>query len=472
MLSRRRIAWLFFPLAALACRLVLAEGLQTPRGVLHSQQRGVLPAAHWDREAAPSPPPLPELTLEEPEAIATPAPAVPLHSDSSARLTLDDLEQIALESNPTLVQARMAVRAAEGDFVQASLYPNPTIGYAGADVGLDGTSGQQGAVLGQEIVTSGKLRLERAVASHEVRKAQYGWEAQRLRVFNDVRAGYYEVLLGQKMIDLNLRLVGIGDEGLRLTEQLRAAEEVSRAEVLQVTIEAEKARLSLAEARTHHQTAWRRLAAVLGRPDLEPAPLAGDIEVGLPEFNWEDSLAQLLAQSPELGQARAGVQRERYVLARQSAERVPNLEIEVGAKYDETALRTLADVGLTLPLPLFNRNQGNIIRAQAELITAQREVDRVELDLRDRLAAAFEQYANARRQVDAYSSSILPNAKESWDLISLGRREGEFGYLTLLTAQRTYFSVNLDYLAHLRALWAQSVELEGMLLSGGLQGPE
>ena len=159
-------------------------------------------------------------------------------------------------------------------------------------------------------------------------------------------------------------------------------------------------------------------------------------------------------------------------MALQCAARIPNLQVATGVKYDESARFTLADVEVSVPLPLFNRNQGNIMAAQSELAAAQNEVRRVELDLRNRLAEAFEQYANASRQVEAYSSSIVPNAKESWRLANIGYEAGHFGYLTLLTAQRTFFEVSLEYLASLQQFWARSVELEGMLLSGGLEGPE
>jgi len=132
---------------------------------------------------------------------------------------------------------------------------------------------------------------------------------------------------------------------------------------------------------------------------------------------------------------------------------------------------TVVDVELGVPLPIINRNQGNILRAQAELTSARHEVRRVELALRDRLAATFEQYLNAHRRADTYAGTILPNARKSLDLTIAGYREGEFAYLTMLTAQRTYYDATLEYLSSLDSLWRQSVELEGMLLRGGLQGP-
>ena len=164
--------------------------------------------------------------------------------------------------------------------------------------------------------------------------------------------------------------------------------------------------------------------------------------------------------------------RARCELALRCAERVPNLGVGAAAKYDTGSRYAVVDVEFGLPLPVFNRNQGNIVSAQADLIAAQREVQRIELELYERFAATFEQYVNARHQVETYKSTILPNAQASLDLVAAGFREGEFGYLLLLTAQRTYFGVNLDYLAYLRELWVRSVELDGLLLSGGLQSPE
>ena len=93
------------------------------------------------------------------------------------------------------------------------------------------------------------------------------------------------------------------------------------------------------------------------------------------------------------------------------------------------------------------------------------------MDLRNRFVVAFGQFVNARRQVDSYANTILPNGGKSLGLTRLGLRDGEFGYLTLLTAQRTYFNDNLEYLSNLRQFWARAVELDGMLLGGGLRRP-
>jgi len=420
---------------------------------LRFAEQSVQPSAHWAPKEKPPEPSIPA------------APQLVPHGPT---LTLDELEQYALGNNPTLVQAAMRVRAAQGKCLQEGLYPNPVAGYQGFEMGDTGTMGQQGAVIGQEIVTAGKLGLRRAVAAHEVRQAEWACDAQRRRVLNDVRTAWYEVLTAQRALDLHHNLVQISREGVKAAEDLLKAKELSRVDVLEARVEAESADLRLLEARNRYQSAWRQLAATLG-VDIQPARLEGDLESGLPEMTWEQCLTSLLAESPELAQARAGLERARCNVARQCAERVPNLQAEAAVRYALVPEDTVADFTLTLPLPIHNRNQGNIAKAHAELIAAEQEVRRVELSLQQRLATAFERYANSQQQAQKYTAAILPNAKDSLDLILKGYRQGELSYVQLLTAQQTYFRVNLSYLESLRELRASSVAIEGLLLSGALE---
>jgi cobalt-zinc-cadmium efflux system outer membrane protein len=387
--------------------------------------------------------------------------------EAAPRLTLEELESIALERNPTLVQAEMRIQAATGKQVQVGLYPNPVLGYQSDDIGLEGTAGKQGGFIGQEIVTQGKLRLRRAVAGQEVAQARYGLEAQQLRVLNDVRAGWYNVLVAQQMMELNGRLVRIGQQGVEAAEQLLAAKEVSRVDLLQAKIEADSARVSLYDATARHLAAWRQLATVVGAPDMEPATLDGDFR-HIPELSWDLALEQLLSQSPELAQARAGVARAQCELAEQCAERIPNLDLLANVQKDNIDGRATAGAGLAWAVPIINRNQGNILKAKADLIAARKEVARLDLALRDRLAVAFARYDGARHQAERYAADILPSAKMSLDLVEQGYRQGEFDYLKLLTAQRTYFQVNLAYLESLLEAQTKAVQIEGLLLSGGL----
>jgi outer membrane protein, heavy metal efflux system len=387
-------------------------------------------------------------------------------------LTLAELEQMAERGNPTLAQAAARVEAARGQCLQVGLYPNPVAGYLGSEIGNEGRAGQQGGFLGQEIVTAGKLQLNRAVATQEIRQAECAWSAQRLRVLTDVRRGFYDVLVAQRSVELAEQLVGTGERGVKAAEELLKAKEVARADVLQARIETDSARILLDRARNRHVAAWRGLAAVVGNPALRPTPLAGSLLDNTAQFTWDASLSRLLAESPQLASAQAGVCRAQAALSRECAGRTPNVDLQANVQYDNATRDTFAGLQIGIPVPIHNRNQGNIAKAQAELIAAQQEVMRVRLALEQRLATVFEQYATAHGQVEKYTRDMLPNAEESLRLLSAGYRQGEFGYLALLTAQRTYFQTQIAYLDALRDLRVATAILEGSLLADSLQGSD
>jgi outer membrane protein, heavy metal efflux system len=288
-------------------------------------------------------------------------------------------------------------------------------------------------------------------------------------VLTDVRRTFYDVLVAQRKLELAEQLLRIGEEGVRSTEALVKAKEAARADTLQAHIEAESARVLLERARNQHAAAWRSLAAVVGSANMPLQRLAGEAWDGLPVLTWEETYGQLLTNSPQLAVAQTGVARAQAAVSRECAQRVPNLDLQMAVQYDNATRDTWATVQAGVPVPVFNRNQGNIRRAQAELMAAQNEVERVRLDLQQRLAAVFEQYATARYQVERYSQDILPSAKKSLDLANTGYQHGEYNYLFLLTAQRTYFQTNLIYLDALRELRTAATAIEGNLLSGSLQ---
>jgi outer membrane protein, heavy metal efflux system len=129
--------------------------------------------------------------------------------------------------------------------------------------------------------------------------------------------------------------------------------------------------------------------------------------------------------------------------ARQCAERIPNVDLEGGVRYNNASRDPVAIFQIGLPWQLYNRNQGNIAKAQAELSAADCEVRRVELELQARLTEAYQRYTSASQQVRRYVDEIPPDAKHSLEITRIAYEQGEFGYLELLTAQRTYCRVNL-----------------------------
>jgi cobalt-zinc-cadmium efflux system outer membrane protein len=264
-------------------------------------------------------------------------------------------------------------------------------------------------------------------------------------------------------------LVNINNQALKVAEDLLRAQEVSRVDVVQAQVETESARILAQRARNQHLAAWRSLTAVLGVPNMPITTLAGRLEDAVPETTWDEALERLLTRSPEISAALASVEQARWAVQRARVEAVPDISVQAVIQHDNGTQSANGNLQVTLPIPVVNRNQGGILRAESQLIAADRNVQRVELSLQRRLAPVFERYASARNQVNVYSEKILPIAQESLELIRAGYQAGEFGFLNLLTAQRTYSQTNLAYIESLRELWLASLEIDGLLLSDSLQ---
>ncbi len=383
--------------------------------------------------------------------------------------TIERLAQIADAQNPTMEQASRTLDQARGNHLQVGLYPNPVVGYTAGELGDEGSAGKQGGFVQQRIVTAGKLGLNRQVAESEVSQAFYVVEQQRLRVQNDVRAQAMEVLAKQQQIALDQKLLEISQDGLKTAEQLFKSQEVSRADVLQARVEKNSAQLQLDTVRAQYLGAWRQLAAMIGEPELPPTKITDTLQVELQPLQWDSVLAKLLEESPELAEAKAGVQRAQNNFARQKVEPIPDIEAMGGVLYNDVNGYTIGIAQLGASVPLFDRNQGNIASAQANIATARANVRRVELALQNRLAGAFREYEASRRQCYRYSTEILPDAQETLRITMLGYHQGEFTYLQLLTAQRSCFQATRNYIESLQNLRTNAIRIEGLMLSGGLE---
>ena len=253
------------------------------------------------------------------------------------------------------------------------------------------------------------------MTSHEIGRRDT-WDA-RDGVINDVRVGYYEACWpkgrsGQRTA------TGRREQLLKAARARDARSQ--RSDVLQARVEMENAQLNLAQARDRHHSTWRRLAAVLGRPEMEPAPLAGEVTGNLPVITWEEALSRLLAQSPELAEARATVNRAECDLALQCAERYPNFDAGAAVKKDTGTGFTVVDVAIGMPLPVFNRNQGILCERGAALASAR---NRDQAGRAGAARAARHGVRAIRRRPGAGLRQFDHNARRSLELTTTGYRE-------------------------------------------------
>ena len=393
-------------------------------------------------------------------------------------LTLEQLEQMALANNPTLAQASAEIQAAAGRTRQAGFYPNPTVGYQGEEIrGGSFRGGEQGFFVQQDIVLGGKLGLSRKVFQQEQKQAEAEKEEQRLRVLNGVRIFFVQALAAQQKLELRRKLNQITQDALLTSDQLFNVGQSDQPDVLQAQVEADQSELAVIAAEQNQQRVWRALAANVGNPALPMSKLAGKLEE-IPDVNPDQWLQTILQDSPAVKIAQLGIDRAQAVLARARREPIPDLQLRGGLQQNRELLETtgrpvglqgFADVGIRIPI--FNRNQGNIEAARADVERSKQETRRIELLLRERTASLFQNYVTSKAMVERYRNKMIPHAEKAYQLYLQKYNNMTAAYPQVLISQRTLFQLQTDYVAALENLWTNSVAIKGFLLSDGLEAP-
>lgn len=389
------------------------------------------------------------------------------------RLGLSELEQIALQRNPTLAQAAAQVRASRGAALEAGLYPNPLIGYEAEQVGAEGTPGEfQGGFVQQTIVTAGKLRLSRAKYNQEAFEAGILAMGQQLTVLNGVRLSFYEVLAVQRMIGLRRELLENSKENLFTTREMFNTGLASEVDTLLAEIEVNRAQIALADEENKYAARWHHLATMIAWPELAPAELVGELRPASGPKSWDESLAILLRESPEIQAARAHVVHDQITVQRERVQPVPDIRLQASSGYNfETNNAVAGQVQIGLNVPLWDKNQGTILQAQADLARSQAEVRRMELSLQQRLADVFRRYQTSTLSERLYRESNIPKAAKAYAIQQEMYKKRRVAWPEVVKMQQNLFQVKAEYTDHLLELRKSEVAITGLLLMDGLSAP-
>lgn len=419
------------------------------------------------QEEAPSPEEVPRPHAHS-DLMIPPAVA----SEEYTALTLQDLEGMALANNPTLVQANAQIQGEQGAAYQAGLWLNPVVGYVGEQIGVNGTAGEtQGGFVAQEIVTGGKLRLSREKWAQRAQIAATNAQAQQQRVLNDVQAQFYRTLAAQRVVEIHRKMVANGEDNVQTHSEMLNLGQSTASAVLQAEVELRRDQLNLKDADNDLKQAWRTLVALVGVPQLAPTRLEDVLTTTAEPVDYDVALWQLLSSSPELVAAKQKIRHDQIQLERERVEPIPNVLASATIGRNFEAGDTTFGVNVGLPIPLFDRNQGTIQQAQADLTRAHAEARRLELELQTRLAAEYRAYLSAWQRVEEFQATMLPKAEEATELLQRSYQERRAPWVDVLASQRLQMTLEAEFVGNLKTYHESGIAIRGMLLSGGLTEP-
>jgi cobalt-zinc-cadmium efflux system outer membrane protein len=375
--------------------------------------------------------------------------------------SLLDLTQWAESASPALRQALADIEVFRGKALQAGLYPNPLL--SGGSPQWGGSESQFYGQLSQEIITKGKLRLNRAAASREVTQAELRFVRTRFDLLTSVRQGFYATLAGQRRVEILSHLVDVAKLSEESVAKLRKGGEVTPADLLLIQIEREKAELALENAVAMLEANRRQLAALVGTPDTPIGDVSGNLEAVVTDFAKIARESGLLDTNALVQIARAETDRARILLRRAQVEPWPNVTVSGGYMQETTFPNNLGLVSIEMPIPVWNRNQGNIRSARAAVSSASERIQRTYNELAGQLAMAVGRYEAAAQQTKRFEQAIIPKARESLELTRKGLAGGQLSFLTLLQAQRSNAEADLGRVNSLETLWFSAAEIAGLL---------
>jgi cobalt-zinc-cadmium efflux system outer membrane protein len=386
-------------------------------------------------------------------------------------LTLAELERMAVAASPTLAQSQSEVRAAAGRALQAGAYPNPVLGASGDHVagGPVLRGGDLGGFIEQRVVVAGKLGLQRAAADQSRLAAGHLQEAERLRALTGIRVLYYRALGEQRLLAVRKDMAELAGRTAKTRRELANLGQADRPDVLAADIEVQRAELGVTMAGTALERTWREIAAVVGQATLPASTLDGDFEA-VPKVDAEAALAAINAGNPQLLAADANRAGADLQLRRARVENIPDIMVRGGVRYNREligpgeAIGTEGFFDIGVQIPLFNRNQGAIASAGAEAERARLEGSREKLALARQFAAVYREYKDAVVAAARYKDSMIPAAREAYDMYLNNFANMAAPYPQVLATQRNLFQLQEDYVAALMTAWRSVVEIEGLLV--------
>ncbi len=376
-------------------------------------------------------------------------------------VSLQQSLDLALASSPEVMQAEARMEAARASLTAVQAFHNPELEYLAGETTSrqTGSSGRNEIIgLSQPLDLAGQRMARRDVAQARVDMFEAALESSRLQKRSEVKRHYFDVLKRKQEVVL-------AQENLALLEQIRNRVKIKvnvgespRYELVKAEAETLAAESALGSAELRVGQALDALRRVLGvnlqeALDIEDEPLARPELPALVELKQE-----LVSTHPLLREAAANVRGSNANIEQERSARWSQITVKLASERDPD--NSVWRVGVSVPIPIWNRRAGQIQEAQSVRHQAQAEELRVQHDLVSALNQAYGQYEISRRQVEAFESGLMKEAESALRVAEAAYRFGERGIIDYLDAQRIWRNAQVDFLNARFELQMALIEIE------------
>ena len=377
-----------------------------------------------------------------------------------ARLTLDQAQQLAATRSFELSAARHEVDAADGAIQQAGARRNPELSATVED--MRSATRTTTATIGFPLELGGK-RAARVTAAERARDVAASQLANvRAKVRAEVAADYFAVVAAQERVKLTEDSARLAAQAAEVVGKRVVAGKVSPVDATRARVDAANAELEAAEARAGLRSARQALAAVWG--DTEPR--FSEVDGSPADVPSRPSTPELLREvdaSPSLVSSRLEVDARKAQVDVERSKAVPDVIVSVGARRDNGLGLTQAVVGVTIPLPVFDRNQGAAYEASKRADKARDDHEAARVRLLAEVSQASTQLSAAQASLVVLRDTVLPAAQQAYVASTTGFEAGKFGFLDVIDAQRSLLQARARTLNTLVTAWQAATAIDRLL---------
>lgn len=387
---------------------------------------------------------------------------------SGGKLTINQAVKMAVENNPELKALRYEVNALGAAKIQSGLMSNPEFGIEAENIlGSKDFNGFRNseitALLSQDILLAGKISKRVKVSEADISLAEWDYETRRMGIITDVRKTFQQALATQVLIEKNKELINISEEFIYNLEKRVDEGKISPAEVSRARIILNSLQIELNRLQSEYEIRKSELMSLIYAPQLVIDSLAGELlhTVELPSY---DSLLTQLDNNPKLKRYDSEYNKQKAVINLEESKAIPDLNLSVGFRRLNDANANTFLIGASIPLPIFNRNQGSIQEANIRLDQKRREFEAVKNRLTLQLNVLYKRLTTLITTAEQLKNESIPQAEEAFKIIKEGNLIGRFAVLDVLDAERTLFELQNQYLNTIAEIQSVQIEIEGLIV--------
>ena len=387
------------------------------------------------------------------------------------RVSIEDAVSLALRSNPTIVAKQAELSSVKANETTAGLRPNPSASYAAEQFGLPGSDPQHTVVVSQTIETGGKRQRRIDAARAATTVTGHHLVDVRRQTILQVKTAFVNALVAREQLALAEQNLKTLDDTERLQRLRVERGDLSRLELTRIEVQRFTFERDAADARQAFATAKIALRTATGATELLGADFEIDGQLGFPvvDLDRAELIRIALENRPDFRAAVADRARARadHDLARANAwwDFAPQIE------YQRIGRDNTIGVGVSLPLRIFDRNQGEIARTRSEIDRVASVMRATELQVLSDVDTDLKAALTQRDRVISLRDTYLPKAGSARNTVEYAYRRGGASLLDFLDAQRTYRETAVQHLQALGAFTTAIYQLEADVAGSLVKAP-